>query len=257
MPNAAAHFERVKANNTLDLGYFLIINHSSVSVVILSCPDFFVSVQAAANSKFRAITKDLFDSVNGNFALPGLTGSLPQLYTEGFDEEQIWQQLELHNEPSFKILMKNVAKLLTGKDKKLSFYKVEVQADEEEEDVQNGKEHEEEEDKDSVTSDLSFELPADSEDENSSDLDETADLKLDEYRVLDEEREERPNRKRDQPIGKIRKTEVDDQFFKVGEMEKFLEKEEAEKPKVIDDDDEEEDIDFFEDIPSEDEENVI
>nr|CAG4651140.1 EOG090X09DZ [Simocephalus serrulatus]SVE94357.1 EOG090X09DZ [Simocephalus serrulatus] len=218
-------------------------------------PESFLSAQAAANSKFRAITKDLFDSVNGNFALPGLTGSLPELYTEGFDEEQIWQQLELHNEPSFKILMKNVAKLLTGKDKKLSFYKVEVQADEEEEDVQNGKEHEEEEDKDSVTSDLSFELPADTEDENSSDLDETADLKLDEYRVLDEEREERPNRKRDQPIGKIRKTEVDDQFFKVGEMEKFLEKEEAEKPKVIDDDDDEEDIDFFEDIPSEDEEN--
>nr|CAG4637173.1 EOG090X09DZ [Ceriodaphnia reticulata]SVE73056.1 EOG090X09DZ [Ceriodaphnia reticulata] len=221
---------------------------------ITAKPENFLSVQADTNTKFKAITKDLFDSLNRNHALPGLKGSLPELYTEGFDEEQIWQQLELHNEPSFKILMKNVAKLLTGKDKKLTFYKVEVQVDEDEE---NGEgEEEDEQDKDSVATDLSFELPGDTDEEkDDSDLDETDDLKFDEYKVLDEEREERPNRKRDQSMGKIRKTEVDDQFFKVGEMEKFLEKEEAEKPKHKDDDDDEESVDFFEDIGSDDEEN--
>nr|CAG4640187.1 EOG090X09DZ [Daphnia pulex]SVE84989.1 EOG090X09DZ [Daphnia pulex] len=208
---------------------------------------------AAANTKFKAITKDLYDSVNRNFTLQGLTGSLPELYTEGFDEEQIWQQLELHNEPSFKILMKNVAKLLTGKDKKLSFYKVEVQTDDEEQE-ENGLENEE--DKDSVASDLSFQLPSDSDNENEdgddSDLDETDALKFDEYKMLDEEREERPKKNREQSMGKIRKTEVDDEFFKVGEMEKFLEKEEAEKP-VKDDD--EDSIDYFEDVLSDDDEN--
>ncbi len=225
--------------------------------MILSIYVYISSVQAATNTKFKAITKDLFDSLNQNHALPGLTGSLPELYTEGFDEEQIWQQLELHNEPCFKILMKNVAKLLTGKDKKLSFYKVEVQVDEGEENVEG--EDEDEQDKDSVASNLSFELPADTDDEeeDDSDCDETDDLKFDEYKVLDEEREERPSRKREQSMGKIRKTEVDDQFFKVGEMEKFLEKEEAEKPKrKNDDDDDEESVDFFEDIGSDDEENV-
>jgi U3 small nucleolar ribonucleoprotein component len=54
-------------------------------------------------------------------------------------------------------------------------------------------------------------------------------------------------------MGKIRKTEVDDEFFKVGEMEKFLEKEETEKP-VKDDD--EDSIDYFEDVLSDDDENV-
>ena len=215
---------------------------------------FTFSVQSAANTTFKAITKDLFDSLNQNHALPGVTGSLPELYTEGFDEEQIWQQLELHNEPCYKILMKNVAKLLTGKDEKLTFYKVDVQADDEEEEENS---ENDEQDKESVASDLSFELPADTDEENDdSDLDETDDLKFDEYKVLDEEREERPNRKREQSMGKIRKTEVDDQFFKVGEMEKFLEKEESEKPKRNNDDDDEDSVDYFEDIGSDDEENV-
>ncbi|XP_046444897.1 U3 small nucleolar ribonucleoprotein protein MPP10-like [Daphnia pulex] len=222
-------------------------------ITVTTKPESFLSVQAAANTKFKAITKDLYDSVNRNCTLQGLTGSLPELYTEGFDEEQIWQQLELHNEPSFKILMKNVAKLLTGKDKKLSFYKVEVQTDDEEQE-ENGLENEE--DKDSVASDLSFQLPSDSDNENEdgddSDLDETDALKFDEYKMLDEEREERPKKNREQSMGKIRKTEVDDEFFKVGEMEKFLEKEEAEKPVKGDDEDS---IDYFEDVLSDDDEN--
>lgn len=224
---------------------------------------FVSSIQPAANSKFKAITKDLYDFVNHNFALQGLVGSLPELYTEGFDEEQIWQQLELHNEPCFKILMKNVGKLLITKDKKLSFYKLVVENEEEEEaQEENQNEGDENEgDQDSVISDLSAQSLADSDDENEgqgSDFDEMDDeLKFDEYKVLDEEREERPNKKRDQPPSKIRKTEVDDEFFKVGEMEKFLEKEEAEKPKVKDDDNDDEDsIDFFENL-SDEEEDVI
>lgn len=147
--------------------------------------------------------------------------------------------------------MKNVAKILTGKDKKLSFYKVEVQAeDDEEEEKEDGLDKEE--DKDSVASELSFQLPSDTdnEDEDGSDLDETDALKFDEYKMLDEEREERPKKNREQSMGKIRKTEVDDEFFKVGEMEKFLEKEEAEKP--IKDDDEDS-IDYFEEVFSDDE----
>ena len=39
-------------------------------------------------------------------------------------------------------------------------------------------------------------------------------------------------------------------------MEKFLEKEEAEKPKRNNDDDDEDSVDYFEDIGSDDEENV-
>nr|CAG4649497.1 EOG090X09DZ [Scapholeberis mucronata]SVE93737.1 EOG090X09DZ [Scapholeberis mucronata] len=221
-------------------------------------PENFLSAQPVANATFKTITKDLYDFVNHNFALQGLEGSLPDLYIDGFDEEQIWQQLELHNEPCFKVLMKNVSKLL-GKDKKLTFYKVVVEKeDEEETEVRNGKD-ESEDDQDSVVSDLSSNILADSDEEKGqgSDFDDIDDLKFDEYKVLDEEREERPKKKRDQPSGKIRKTEVDDEFFKVGEMERFLEKEEAKKPEVKDDDADEEFIDFFGDIPSDDEENEV
>nr|SVE78979.1 EOG090X09DZ [Daphnia lumholtzi] len=220
-------------------------------------PESFLSVQTAAAAKFKAITKDLYDSANRNFTLQGLTRSLQELYIDGFDEEQIWQQLELHNESCFNILVKNVAKLLSGKDTKVTFYKVEVQANEVEEDEKEENEKENEEDKDSVASDLSFKLPDDSDNDESghddSDLDETDALKFDEYKMLDEEREERPRKNREQSMGKIRKTEVDDEFFKVGEMEKFLEKEEAEKPSA--DGDDAESIDYFEDVLSDDEEN--
>lgn len=216
----------------------------------------FRSVQPDSCSKFKVITKDLYDSINQNFTVKGLTGSLPELYIEGFEEEQIWQQLELHNEPCFNILMKNVAKLLSGQNKKLTFIKDVVQTPDNEEDEEEEEEEKEDERKEGDkasddVSELSFGDDSDHENEDDWDSDGYDDLKLDDYRVLDEERGEKS--KKTQREEKFRKTEVDDQFFKVGEMEKFLEKEEAIKPAR---DEDEESFDYFEDIPSDDEENV-
>lgn len=41
------------------------------------------------------------------------TNALPELVTEGFDEEQIWQQLELQNEGELDHLVAGVSKVLS------------------------------------------------------------------------------------------------------------------------------------------------
>lgn len=188
-----------------------------------------------------------------------MSGGLAELFIEGFDEEQIWQQIELHNDPAFNRLMKNVSKVLAIKDKNLTFKQLPKETSAAEEDDGNDVEDKEKDD-DSIASELSIDIPQESEDEDDEDGsdfdddDNEDDLKLDEYKVLDEEREERPGKeKRPQ---KVRKTEVDDKFFKLGEMEKFLEKEEAENPIIPDEDDDDEDVDYFDYIPSDDEDNV-
>ena len=37
----------------------------------------------------------MFDFGNHNFAIKGLSGALPELYTDGFDEEQVIKQLNM------------------------------------------------------------------------------------------------------------------------------------------------------------------
>ena len=167
--------------------------------------------------------------------------------------------MELYNEPAFNRLMKNVAKLLSLKGNKLSFQQVTPKAAVEQEEDTLPEENDDLQDEESVNSELSDKLPTDSDEEGESDSDgDWADLKLDEYKVL-EDGEKGKHGRENQPKKTYAKTEVDDQFFKVREMEEFLEKEEKPKPAKTDnddDDDDEEGFDFFGEDFSDDEENV-
>nr|CAG4634917.1 EOG090X09DZ [Alona affinis] len=222
---------------------------------LTSKPESFLSVQDVSSQKFTKVTKELYDTGNRHCPIKGLSGALPELYTDGFDDEQVWQQLELHNESAFRILMKNTAKLLSAKGNKLSFKQVDhsdrAKEEEETEPMDDG-EVEEKDDDGSVASDLSFQIPADSddEDEDESDEDDFDDLKFDEYKVLEDESEEKGKKSKNQ-LPSYKKTEVDDQFFKLREMEDFLQKEEGKKGDG-EDNDEEDGIDLFDEIPSED-----
>ena len=165
---------------------------------------------------------------------------MPELYTEGFIEEQIWQQLELHNKSVYESLMNNVAKILFQKNHLTFIKKTFEESTEIEEEI--------EKDDESSADELS-DIPDVSDDADSdSDIDETHLLKFDEYKVLDDdfEKPEKIEPKKHKP------SEVDDDFFKLGEMEDFLQKEEGEQTKGGDDND----IDLFEGIPSDEEEQV-
>lgn len=82
--------------------------------------DFSVFIFSRQNKKLADqlinATKELFDGGNG--LLKGTAVAvdvLPELIVKGFDEEQIWQQIELDNNESIEKLLGNSAKLLSSK----------------------------------------------------------------------------------------------------------------------------------------------
>merc|ERR1712071_168041 len=204
-------------------------------------PENFLSVQKALLSKFINATKTFYDYGNKESPIKGISGILPELYTEGFDEGQVWQQLELHHKSAEELMTKVVAKLGFHKNHmalvKTTREEVPEVVEEIEKDEESG-------------SELS-DIPDVSDGEDSdTDIDETHLLKFDEYKVLEED--DRPEKLPTSEPKKHKKSEVDDDFFKLGEIEEFLQKEEAEqKPKGEDNED---DIDLFE-MPSEEEDS--
>ena len=171
---------------------------------------------------------------------------MPELYTEGFVEDQIWEQIQLHNEAAYTILMKNASKILFQKNH-LSFTKKTQDKSIENDVLEND---EVENDEECSTGELSDIPDVSDEVDSDSDIDETHLLKFDEYKVLDED--DQPEETEKSERKKHKRSEVDDDFFKLGEMEEFLQKEEGKQTK----NENEDDIDLFEEVPSEDEEQV-
>lgn len=149
--------------------------------------------------------------------------ALPKLITSGMDDESIWQQLELQNEESFQSSIKNVSKFLAASTDKFKLNLNDLIAESADE------EGESEEEPDEVEED-----PEVLEQEEGSDDDDD-----DEEEEEDEELLPSKQRKR------LGKSIVDDQFFKLREMEEFLIREDQREmnPEAVDED--LEDIDLF------------
>lgn len=128
---------------------------------------------------------------------------LPELVVEDMDEEQIWQQLELRNNSILSALVENASKLLSLKEEKL-----EVRLDED-----DNQEMEEE-----------IEESENEVEDNSGDADlfngQRDDESVEKQEVYQKKKENKKKRKG-------RTSVVDDKFFKLSEMEAFLEDEDA------------------------------
>ncbi|XP_068415327.1 U3 small nucleolar ribonucleoprotein protein MPP10 [Eschrichtius robustus] len=219
-------------------------------------PECFLTIQDELASKFTSLTKALYD-FNKILENDRKRGSpLQRLMINNFDDEQIWQQLELQNEPILQYFQNAVSETIKDEDISL-LSENEVQECEEdasemeaggEEDLEQDLEEEEEK-----VSDLSGDDPEEDERAISSgklDLrqspdfsDEDSDLDFDISKL-----EQQSKVQNKVPRKPTEKSIVDDKFFKLSEMESFLEN--IEKEEEQKDDEEEEDIDFFEDVDS-------
>ncbi|KAM7103749.1 U3 small nucleolar ribonucleoprotein MPP10 isoform 2-T3 [Ciconia maguari] len=207
-------------------------------------------VQDGLAADFRALTKTLYDlnKALGSNIVRG--GPLKELVIENFDEEQIWQQLELQNNAV------------------LDFFKKSIARDAEDEDLCLFSDQEEDGSDAETSSDKELEdniMEAETEQKNvytkektkakekQSKLRESIMQKYsDEDSDIDfdiEALEQQTKTAKETTLKKMgRKSIVDDKFFKLAEMEAFLEHAEKENRE------EEEDINYFEDILSDDEE---
>ncbi|XP_068954514.1 U3 small nucleolar ribonucleoprotein protein MPP10 [Petaurus breviceps papuanus] len=212
-------------------------------------PEQFLTVQDGLAVNFTSLTKALFD-LHKAFKIDVNLGSpLKELMIENFDDEQIWQQLELQNEPVLQYFKKAVN--ANVQDKKLRLLPkseqvdLEMDIDNEEEIEQNSKL---EQKSDLVDDGLEEDIKR-NKNLNKVDVDESSDFSDEDSDLdFDIDKLERQNKKPKVFIKSKEKSIVDDKFFKLSEMESFLEDMEKEEKEKKEDD--EDDINYFEEIIS-------
>ncbi|NWZ43384.1 MPP10 protein, partial [Brachypodius atriceps] len=215
-------------------------------------PECFLSVQDGLAADFRAMTKTLYDLNKGSNIVRG--GPLKELVIENFDEEQIWQQLELQNNAVLDFFKKSIAR--DAKDEDLCLLSdqeeegsdAEISSDKELEDnimeVQTEQMNVYTKDKDKTKAKEKQSKLRESIKQKYSDEDSDIDFDIEALEQQAKTAKETTLRK------KGRKSVVDDKFFKLAEMEAFLEHAEKE-----DKEEEEEEINYFEDIISDDDDD--
>ena len=191
------------------------------------------SVQDAAAAEFTSLTKALYDLQKGQESADCRGSPLYQLVVENFDEEQIWQELELQNSAVLKHFETAVQQAVS--DDTLS-----IVQEEEDDEVEEGMGDEED-------AGSSKALLADNA-ENVTDDDSDVNFDVD---TLEKKVQQKklPAKKASKQLGVP--SEVDDRFFKLSEMESFLDDMDKREGKEGVG---EEDVDYFQDLPSGDEE---
>ncbi|XP_036592938.1 U3 small nucleolar ribonucleoprotein protein MPP10 [Trichosurus vulpecula] len=212
-------------------------------------PEQFLTVQDGLAVNFTSLTKALYD-LHKTFKTDVVLGSpLNELVIENFDDEQIWQQLELQNEPVLRYFKKAVS--ANVKDKQLCLLPETEEVDSEM-DIDNEEEIEQnsglEQKSDLVNDGLEEDIKRIKK-LNKIDVEESLDFSDEDSDLdFDIDKLERQNKKPKVSIKSKEKSIVDDKFFKLSEMESFLEDiEKEEKEKKEDDED---DVNYFEEIIS-------
>uniref|UniRef100_A0A2K6F749 Uncharacterized protein n=1 Tax=Propithecus coquereli TaxID=379532 RepID=A0A2K6F749_PROCO len=224
-------------------------------------PECFLTIQDGLASKFTSLTKVLYDfnKILENGRIHG--SPLRKLVIDNFDDEQIWQQLELQNEPILQYFQNAVSETIKEEDISLLPESEEQECEEDDSEMEaDGQEDLEQVLEQEEASDIDADSPKEDERaKNSSKFDlrkspvfsdEDSDLDFDISKLEQQSKvqSKMPKKSREKSI-------VDDKFFKLSEMEAFLEN--IEKEEEQKNEEEDEDIDFFEDVDSDEDEGGL
>nr|XP_023673137.1 U3 small nucleolar ribonucleoprotein protein MPP10 [Paramormyrops kingsleyae] len=215
-------------------------------------PEMFLSVQDGLASEFTSLTKTLYDLHKAHEPVETKGSPLEQLMVENFDEEQIWQELELQNFPilrNFELIVKKATSdmdiMMIEEDEGKSEDEVAEENISDIEEELSEEEEGEEDDEQVVEQRTKAKKSSSRVVEKFSDEDSDVDFDVD---ALEKQTKQRQQIKRKTRRGTGFGSEVDDRFFKLSEMEAFLE--DVEKKEMDGDDDDDSEIDYFQDIPS-------
>ncbi|KAH7961264.1 hypothetical protein HPB52_006394 [Rhipicephalus sanguineus] len=205
-------------------------------------PETFLEVQLEVAETMKRLTKDLYDVMDqwkGKTVSSSKT-ELPSLVVDNFDDEQIWQQLELRNTRLVKDLISSVSRVATKSS--ISFG---VDLGKQESQQRPEKHYPGEIDK----LDLA-DVAAEEEDDEDDDFDLSDASEGDE----DSEEEADDDGADGSEQGQARDTQpssiVDDAFFRLADMEAFADREEKVANAPGSDSDEDDDIDYFRELSS-------
>ncbi|XP_029353373.1 U3 small nucleolar ribonucleoprotein MPP10 isoform X1 [Echeneis naucrates] len=200
-------------------------------------PENFLSLQDEVAADFTSLTKTLYDLHKAQEPANYKGSQLAQLVVEDFDEEQIWQELELQNRPVLNHFKSVV-------DEALSDETLTVLAEEEED--------EEEDDEAGVETDDENEVAGEDGDRAEDNTDEDSDLDFDVDALENREKQKKEVGRKDTKTKGV-PSEVDDKFFKLSEMESFLDDMDKQEGK---EDDDENAVDYFHDLPSDEDDDL-
>ncbi|XP_005937259.1 U3 small nucleolar ribonucleoprotein protein MPP10 [Haplochromis burtoni] len=212
-------------------------------------PENFLSLQDEVATDFTSITKTLYDLHKAQE--PGhYTGSpLAQLVVENFDEEQIWQELELQNKAVLKHFKNAIDEALA--DETLTVLEEEEQEESGQEEegasADDDDDEEEEEEEQELEPPRRTKKMAVEEDDNTED-DSDLDFDVD---ALEKKEKQKKDTGRKASKAKVVPSEVDDKFFKLSEMEAFLDDMDKREGK-----EDEDDVDYFRDLPSDEDDDL-
>lgn len=245
-------------------------------------------VQDKLATQLETVTKQLYDATKILEDDTAVGDALPELIVDNFDNEQMWQEIELQNDPTITALLTSVSRAVASKNltfaaarhkEKIQEEEIEGEEDEENEDDdigdlrldQNSSDDDESEEEkemklllDKAEALVGGEIDSDDDNDglemlsDDDDLDEPTGKNSDQKGILKSDGASK--KKRSKPTTR---SIVDDRFFKLADMEAFLEQEDAKEGRRMrkehgkdvssSDEDEEEEVDMFADIPSEDE----
>lgn len=201
---------------------------------------------------FTALTKTLYDLHKAEEPAEFKASPLDQLVVENFDEEQIWQELELQNNAVLKHFKNGIDKALSDNSLTLlgeeeeDEYSHEEEVETDDDDNHDDVDHEAEEEK---------RLPKPSkkmtpEDDDYTDEDSDLDFDVD---ALEKREKQRKNIGGRGHKTKVAPSEVDDKFFKLSEMESFLDDMDKREGKEAGNED---DVDYFQDLASDEDDDL-